>query len=277
VKKGPGVIASPPRAAYQLTLALAAVMTAQALTGLLLQGEYRDVEPIRSTWFGNDWITLVVAVPLLLSGLVRAKCGSGRALLLWLGMIGYALYNYAFYLFGAALSSFFLLYVIAFAGAVVTLAAALRTLDVVSIARRFAPGTPVRLIGGSLAFIEAGLGTAWVVMWALHIFSARPTPVDPDAFKVVAALDLSLMVPALTAGGILLWRREPWGYVISAIASTQGALYLLVLSVNSIVAVRRGLAEPPGELPVWGTLALLTTTIAIVILTNVQRTRVTDS
>lgn len=275
VKNGRTDIARPPRAAYQLTFALAIVMTAQAVTGLLLQGQYRDVEPIRSTWSGNDWITLTVAVPLLLASLLRAHRGSGRALLLWLGMIGYALYNYAFYLFGAALSSFFLLYVVAFAGAVITLAVALRTLDVGGIARRFASGTPVRLVGASLALIGAGLGTAWVVMWALHVFGGRPTPVDPEAFKIVAALDLSLMVPALAAGGILLWRKEPWGYVISAIASTQGALYLMVLSVNSVVAVRRGFTEAPGEVPVWATLALVTTTIAISLLASVERERTT--
>lgn len=91
-------------------------------------------------------------------------------------------------------------------------------------------------------------------MWATHVFGGRPTPVEPEAFKVVAALDLSLMVPTLVFGGVLLWRRRPWGYLISAVVTTQGALYLLVLSVNSFVAVRRGLAEAPGELPVWGTL-----------------------
>jgi hypothetical protein len=31
--------------------------------------------------------------------------------LLWLGAVGYAFYNYAFYLFGAALNAFFPLYV----------------------------------------------------------------------------------------------------------------------------------------------------------------------
>ena len=33
-----------------------------------------------------------------------------------------------------------------------------------------------------------------------------------------------------------------WGYIVSAIAGVQGSLYLLVLTVNSIIAVARGLA-----------------------------------
>jgi hypothetical protein len=62
-------------------------MATQSLIGLLLWEHYRDPEPIRTTWFGNDWVTLILAVPLLLLGLVRGARGSTRGLLLWLGMI----------------------------------------------------------------------------------------------------------------------------------------------------------------------------------------------
>jgi hypothetical protein len=54
---------------------------------LFVWEHYRDPEPIRTTWFGNDWVTLILAVPLLLLGLVRGARGSTRGLLLWLGMI----------------------------------------------------------------------------------------------------------------------------------------------------------------------------------------------
>ena len=48
----------------------------------------------------------------------------------------------------------------------------------------------------------------------------------------------------------------------------------LVLSVNSVIAIRRGLASAPGELPVWGTLLFVTTVSAVVLLANVQQERV---
>jgi hypothetical protein len=102
------------------------------LTGLAFQAVYRDVEWIRATWFGNDWVTLIVAAPLLFIGLVRTAVGSVRGLLLWLCLIGYALYNYAFYLFGAALNAFFPLYVVALVLAVTVLILALSHIDTVS-------------------------------------------------------------------------------------------------------------------------------------------------
>jgi hypothetical protein len=246
-------------------------MLTQASTGLFFPAAYRDVDWIRATWFGNDCVTLIVAAPLLFSAVVRAIRGSVRGLLLWLGTAGYALYNYTFYLFGAALNVFFPVYVVALVLAVVLLIVALSNINATHVANAFRPTVPVRLIGGSLVFIGIGLATAWIAMWAAYVFAGRPMPVEPDAFRLIAALDLSLMVPALTVGGVLLWRRVPWGFVIAAIGSIQGSLYLFVLSVNSVIAIQRGLVSAPGELPIWGTLTLFMTTVALVLLANVRQ------
>jgi hypothetical protein len=54
-------------------MVLLVVMSSQALLGLAFQGAYRDVEWIRATWFGNDSVTLVLATPLLLLGLVQVR------------------------------------------------------------------------------------------------------------------------------------------------------------------------------------------------------------
>jgi len=75
-----------------------------------------------------------------------------------------------------------------------------------------------------------------------------------------------IMVPSLTLGGVLLWRNSRWGRVIATIASIQAALYLLVLSVNSLVSIRRGLTVAPGELPIWGTLTVVMAAIAVLLL-----------
>ncbi len=58
-----------------------------------------------------------------------------------------------------------------------------------------------------------------------------------------------------------------------------GALYLLVLSINSGVSISRGLVEPPGQLPIWGTLFVATTAAAVALLANVRpsATRTTGS
>jgi hypothetical protein len=248
-------------------------MGAQAVLGLTFQAQYRDVPWIKAAWFGNDWVTLLAAVPLLLVALVLARHGSIRGLLLWLGVLGYVAYNYAYYLFGAALNMFFGLYVIAFVLSLMILILALSRLDVAVIAASFPAGTPVRVIGGYLGLVGTGLATVWFILWAGYAFAGKPTPVEPEAFKLVAALDLSIMVPLLTCGGTLLWRRNPWGYVVAEIGGIQASLYLVVLAVNSSVAIRRGLMQAPGELPLWSTLAVFTTAATILLLASASGQR----
>jgi hypothetical protein len=252
-------------APYVLSLLVAGLMTVQAVLGLVFPDTYRDVEWIRATWFGNDGVTLLVAVPLLLVALAAARHGSGRGTLLWLGLLGYAGYNYAFHLFGAALNAFFPIYAVLVVLTVAALVLALARLDVERLSPT-ATGRPVRTVAGYLVVVGVGLAGVWLTTWAGYAFAGIPTPVEPEAFKVVAALDLTVMCTALVVGGMLLWRRRPWGLVVATLASVQGTLYLLVLTVNSIVSVARGLAPAPGQLPLWGPLTLTTAAAATLLL-----------
>ena len=260
-------------AAYALTVFLMVVMLAQSALGLLFRGQYRDAEWIAATWLGNDWVTLLVALPLLGAGLVLARRRSQRGLLLWLGMLGYAIYNYAYYLFGAALNAFFPLYLAAVITAAIALILALSHIAPAEIALRYKATAPVRLVGGYFVFVGISLASVWLAVWAAYVFAGRPTPLQTEAFKLVAALDTVLMVPALAIGGILLWHRSAWGYIVSAIAGVQASLYLLVLTINSIIAVARGLAEGAGEMPMWGGLAAMTAAATLLLLGNADGRR----
>jgi hypothetical protein len=246
-------------------------MAAQSLLGRVFQGQYRDVEWIQATWFGNDLVTLLLVVPLLITALALVRRDSLKGLLLWLGVLGYGAYNYAYDMLGASLNVFFPLYVVLLVLSVVALILALSRTDAVQVAAGFRAKTPVRIIDGYLVFVAIGLSIAWFGTWLAYIFAGRPTPVETEAFKLVAALDTAIMVPVLAFGGILLWRRNTWGGILAGIAGIQGSLYLLVLLVNSAVAILRGLVEAPGELPIWGVLAISTSTATAILLRNVQR------
>jgi hypothetical protein len=57
-------------------------------------------------------------------------------------------------------------------------------------------------------------------------------------------------------GAIWLIQRRPWGYVIAGIVTLKGALYTIVLTVNSLLVRQAGLAGA-DELPLWGTLTVI--------------------
>jgi hypothetical protein len=262
--------------AERFTPVLVSLMLAQSLTGLLFPGQYRDAEWIKATWIGNDWVTLVVAMPLLVASRAFAKA-SVRGLLLWAGVLAYAVYNYAYYLFGAALNVFFPLYLSALVVAALALMSALPHWDLAGIARNFRPGTPVRIVGGYFLFVGLGLASVWLAIWAAHMFAGRPTPIDSEAFKLVAALDSVLMVPALVIGGMLLWRRRAPGYAVAAVAGVQASLYLVVLSINAAIAITRQLVAWPGELVVWVPLALSTCGMTGLLLVNARPERISGA
>jgi hypothetical protein len=125
-------------------------------------------------------------------------------------------------------------------------------------------------VAAYLGVVAAGLAAVWVGSWAAYAFAGRLTPIEPGAFRLVAALDLTLMVPTMAAGGHFLWRSRPWGLVISALALVQGSLYLLVLAVNSLVAVAVEFVDAPGEAPIWGTLFVLTALAAAVLFSSMR-------
>src|SRR5215207_9661565 len=154
---------------YILSAVLAVLMVAQSVLGRVFPGQYRDAHWIRLTWVGNDWLTLAVAVPLLVASLLLSRRGSVRGLLLWLGTLGYGAYNYAYYMLGAALNAFFPLYVAALLVSVATLVLALSRIEVARVAASFRPKTPVRIVGGYLVFVAVGLTFVWMGMWAAYI------------------------------------------------------------------------------------------------------------
>lgn len=262
---------------YLYTDALVVLMAVQSLLGLLWATAYRDPAWIKATWFGNDLITLLVAAPLISISHRMAVAGSVRAELVRLGAVGYAVYNYAFYLFGAALNAFLPLYVITMGVAIVAFASNIARIDPIVVAHSLRPVARLRLVAGYLMFVACGLSLVWIGMWAAYVFAGVPTPVAPETFKIVAALDLLWLVPSFAAGGVLMWKRRAWGFVLAAAASVQGAMYLLVLSINSIIAIYRGLAAFPGELPIWAPLTIFTLAAAILLLNEASGSSATGT
>lgn len=239
-------------------------MVAQSALGLAVN-PYRDIDWIALGWLGNDGVTLLLVCPLLAAALSGTRRDTPRWQVVRLGLLGYACYNYAFYMLGASLNAMFPLYIALCVAAAIGLVSEVSAPRAAGLAGAFSPRTPVRLLGGYLAGVAGCLSMVWLGMWALHVFAGRPTPATPDVFRLVAALDLGFMVPALSIGGVLLWRRRPLGYVLASIAGIQAALYLFVLSVNTALAIYQGLAGWPGELPIWAPLCVATAACALVL------------
>jgi hypothetical protein len=225
-----------------LSILVAFLAASASAGGLFIQNIYRDNTFVMTALRGNDIVTLFVAVPMLILALIFSLRGLIWAQLIWMGSLGYMLYNYAFYLYGAAFNLFFLAYVAIFALSIYGLIFGISGLNAQEISRRFNIKTPVRWISGYMLFFGLFLGGLWVVraigiMLTLGTLPVGQIPQDILKFghptAVVYATDLSLLIPALLVGAVLLWQSRAWGYVVSAVVLVKASTYGLVMLAMS--------------------------------------------
>ena len=247
-----------PRSALPRLLpnAVAALMAGASAAGLLRPGLYRDPEAMAAMFRAWDLVTLAVATPLLVAAQARARHGSSRARLLAAGMLGYAFYQYAYYVFGAALNPLLLLHVLVFLAAGVGLVLTLRDVDARQVSAAFGPRSLERAVAVLLAVLAAGLGGMWVFYSLRYAVTGVPLPQGvlvqpPSVLRLGYVMDLVTLVPAYLAAAVLLWRRAAWGVplatvVLTASAAVQAA-YMVALPFQVAAGVPGARALDPQE------------------------------
>jgi hypothetical protein len=264
-----------PRSVFRMSVALALLIVVASAGGLLIDDLYRDNLWASSQFRGSDLVRLVVAVPLLIGSILLSRRGSLRATLIWLGLLWTALYDYAFYLFGAAFNRFFLIYVALLVLAIFALLFALARLDVDAISRRVRMSRFFKWISGYMLVWAGLLGGLWIVQSLGFVFTGQvPQPVIDSGHPtgIVYALDLTLLMPAVVLGAIWLWRQQPWGYIIAVIVNVKAVVYTLALLGMGVFAERVGVVGATDLMPLWAAFSVASLIATIVLLANLRPT-----
>lgn len=234
-KRDPQAYPQAQRIAYGLSAVIAVLMAAASVAGLWIDGLYRDGSWAREAFRGGDLTTLVLVVPVLVGSLVLSIRGSSRARTVWMGTLAYGVYNYAYYVFGAAFNDIFLLHIALLTLSIWTTALAVANLDVRAVAAAFQLGRAARWIGGFLVVVGAVLGGLWAILSIRFALTGElMADIPVDGIHLVFAIDLSLLVPALVVAGVLLWRRTAVGVVYGAVVTVWGALYQMNLLLSGV-------------------------------------------
>ena len=243
---------------YRYSNLVVVLLTAAAGAGLLID-VYRDNEWVSSQLRGQDFVSLVFGVPLLLVSVHLARRGSVRGLLAWLGGLGYVTYSYL-YIFGIAYNELFLVYLALLFMSASTLIRALIALDPLVVWASFDEGAPTRSVARFLAGFGIVLGALWGVQAVVATVSGNvPSSVTSSGHPtaVVFILDLGLMVPLFWIGGRMLRRGEPWGFVLAGILLVKGIAEGLALLGISLFMF---LADHPefdiALVPLWAAVAI---------------------
>jgi len=215
---------------------------------------YRDNLLVRSAWYGNDLVTLLLAVPLLAISYILARKQSPRGTVLWLGMLAYTFYNYAFYAFGAAFNQLFLVYVLILMLSTLGLIQGLASSDIKVVLRSVAVSRVHRAVGIFIIVVSLILSSFWIAISASYVWTGQPPAMViavEHPTNITAVLDLWLVVSFGLLAGIWLWWRRAWGYVISAIWVVKGAVYMTALSAAAIATYASGATEDLSQLGLW--------------------------
>ena len=204
-------------------------------------GLYRyDTVNSSSQELGQDLVTLVVGIPLLVAGILLSQRGSLRGQLLLAGSLGYFLYTYAAMSFLTAFNELFLVYVILFSLSLFGLILAISHLDPEEIKRRASERFPRRSIVTFFIIVALFLTFAWLGLVVPAMINDTPPPgLESAITMVIQALDLAVIVPTADITAILLLKRQPWGYALSSVVLvkilTMGTA-LMAMIISQVIA-----------------------------------------
>jgi hypothetical protein len=180
----------------------AALAVVQGFAGVLVPGV-----------LARDAVHCFLGLPALLVTQWRAWRGSLAGLLLWPGPLIFVLHSYAAHLAGTPFNELFLVSATLVVLSACTTVSVIARIDRELVHRRLATTAPARAL--ALVLLALGLYTfGQAASGTLAAAVASTVPVEPLPRPVWAA-DLTVKVPALLIGGVLVWRRAPLGYAIA--------------------------------------------------------------
>ena len=191
------------------------------------EGIYRDMSAdVAVQGIAQDYVTLILAVPMLLYSLFSARKGSLKGQFLLAGTAGYFFITYLLYTLMAMYNFLFPVYLILLGSSFFTLFLAISSFDFSSIKKHFDNKTPVKTAGGFLVFTASMISLMWLGVIIPPLFDGS---VIPDAAQhyttlVVQGLDLALLLPSAFVSAGLLLRGKGSGYIYTAV-------YLIFLSI----------------------------------------------
>lgn len=227
------------------TLVVALSLTA-SIGGLLINGLYNDSDTIKRAWFANDIVTLIIA-PMLILSLSLQRRGDDRGLLIWLGLMLYMFYNYAFYLFGASFNEFFLIYVALYSLSLYSIIIGLLAINVHAIHENSRDHKSKRAISIFLFLLAIPISVVEIKQCITFIFSGEA----PQVPTLIFALDLSTVIPTTILASVLLWKNRPWGNILGMMMLIKSFAYGLVLVTGTVLITVSGNAPYDKLLPFY--------------------------
>lgn len=235
-------------------------------------GLYRnDSVANASQEIAQDIVTLVVGLPLLLVSLVLFQKNLLRGKLLLSGTLAYFLYTYTSYVFGSTYNILFLVYVALFSLSLFALILTLMTIEVTTLPLHFSNKLPRKTISVFLFLLASFLLVAWTGMIIPPLFANRvPEGLANSSTLFIQAMDLGLVVPLGFLAGVLLLKRNCWGYLLSSVFLFKGFTMGAALTAMVIGQLLAGVEIALVQAIIFPAIALGCVVLTGVLLKNIS-------
>lgn len=212
---------------YAFSLIIAILMAAASVAGLVYRTIIYPTDELLRTFVSNDVVNLFIGLPILLGSMWLARRGQLIGLLCWPGALFFVLYNYIVYVFAMPLNVAFLLHLALVTLSVYTIIGLVASIDGKAVQQWLTGAVPERVAGGILA----GLG----LLFFLRVIGVIVNALNSQTPIVETELALHtsdfLITPAWVIGGVLLWRRKEFGYVIGLGLLFQASMLFIALII----------------------------------------------
>jgi hypothetical protein len=239
------------------------------------QGIYHNDSVFRAPLFrGTDAVTLFVCIPTLLAAAFIDRRGSLRGRIFLTGMLAYFLYNSASLALGAAYNRLLLVYILCVSASLFAFIIAFQSINLSTLAKQTSARLPHRWI--AIFMFAAGLSLA---IWLMEIISSLlfgtiPAHLDHYTTEATYTLDVGVLLPTAYLAGVLIWKRQPLGTVLSAILIILNSTIGLVVASQSIVQALDGILLKPAEYAAFVapfvTLSLIAIALIVTIFRNIS-------
>lgn len=174
----------------------------------------------------QDYVTLFIGIPLLLLSLYYARKNSVRGLFVLSGTLMYFLLSHLFYTAMAMYNIMFLAYVFSLCLSFFSFTLTLFSYNISDIENLFTSQKIIRYAGIFLVIICIMMASLWlsIILPPLLDGSIYPGGLQHYTTLIVQGFDLGLFLPLGIVSGILAFRKNSYGYLLTTI-------YLIFLSI----------------------------------------------
>lgn len=219
----------------------------------------------------QDYITLIIGVPMLLIGLYGSRKGNIRALFVLAGTLSYFLLTYLFYTAMAMFNELFLLYVVLLCCSFFAFLLTLSSFDIASWEKSYASTKPFRNAGIFIVINCSLIALLWLSALLPPLFdgSIYPAGLQHYTTLIVQGFDLGLFLPIGFVSGIMAIRRHPSGYFFTMIYVLFLSLLMASLTAKILFMAYAGYAVVPAIF-IMPTILLVALVFSGVLLTNIK-------